>query len=352
MTRFPFALLAITVLFPAAILQGADPERDFSGQWTLAGTTGQPGEVETTLTVSQSDFGIRCSSGNSQWTYALDGSEVRKQYGADARTSIAKWEGSALLVNTIVSGSSSYSLMDRWQLSRDRSALTITRQVVRKSGTVEGTIQYRRANAAAPDSLVVRSAAAPQLQFPDRNPASPAAPNVTVPTGTHILLQLINEVNTKKAKEGDRVYLRTAAPVAAGGRIAIPAGSNVTGVITRTKAAGRVSGKGELFIRFDSLTLSNGVSRDFRAGSTGEEGQVQNNGTAANPTTVMAGAGMGASIGAITRGLTGAAVGGGIGALAGILTSRNQNVVLRPGTSVEMVLDRDLVFAPDELPYR
>jgi D-alanine-D-alanine ligase len=49
----------------------------------------------------------------------------------------------------------------------------------------------------------------------------------------------INEINTKKAKEGDRVYLRTATPVAAGGRIAIPMGSNVAGVITRAKPAGR-----------------------------------------------------------------------------------------------------------------
>jgi hypothetical protein len=64
----------------------------------------------------------------------------------------------------------------------------------------------------------------------------------------------------------------------------------------------------------------------------------------------MMGTGMGATIGAITRGLPGAAVGGGIGALAGVLLSRNQDVVLRPGTHVEMVLDRDLVFHPDEIP--
>jgi hypothetical protein len=61
------------------------------------------------------------------------------------------------------------------------------------------------------------------------------------------------------------------------------------------------------------------------------------------------GAGMGATIGAITRGLPGAVVGGGVGALAGVLLSRNQDVVLPRGTHVEMVLDRDLVFHPEEL---
>jgi hypothetical protein len=64
----------------------------------------------------------------------------------------------------------------------------------------------------------------------------------------------------------------------------------------------------------------------------------------------MMGAGMGATVGAITRGLPGAAVGGGIGALAGVLLSRDQDVVLHAGTHVEMVLDRDLVFRPDEIP--
>jgi hypothetical protein len=58
---------------------------------------------------------------------------------------------------------------------------------------------------------------------------------------------------------------------------------------------------------------------------------------------------MGATVGAITRGLSGAAVGGAAGALAGVLLSRNQDVVLPAGTHLEMVLDRDLVFHPEEL---
>jgi len=124
----------------------------------------------------------------------------------------------------------------------------------------------------------------------------------------------------------------------------------VQGTIMRTKPAGKVVGKGELFIRFDSLILPNGVSRDFRARPPGEEGKVDGKGTGADPRAVMAGAGMGATIGAITRGLPGAGVGGAAGALAGVLLSRNQNVVLKPGTHLEMVLDRDLVFHPDELP--
>jgi hypothetical protein len=105
----------------------------------------------------------------------------------------------------------------------------------------------------------------------------------------------------------------------------------------------------ELYIRFDSLILPNCVSRDFHARPSGEEGKVEGDGKSADGRTVMAGAGMGATVGAITRGLPGAAVGGAAGALAGVLLSRNQDVVLRSGTHLEMVLDRNLVFHPGEV---
>jgi type IV secretion system protein VirB10 len=163
-------------------------------------------------------------------------------------------------------------------------------------------------------------------------------------------LTLIGELNTKHAKEGDHVYLRTATPVAAGGRLVIPRGSDVEGTVTRAKAAGKVVGKGELYIRFDSLILPNGVSRDFRARPPGEEGKVESNGKSADGRTVIEGAGAGGVIGAMARGLPGAAVGGVGGALAGVLLSRNQDVVLHSGAHIEMVLDRDLVFHPEELP--
>jgi type IV secretion system protein VirB10 len=342
----------------------ADPDRDFSGTWLLdpAGSrTSALGVTETSLNVSQSEAGILCSTGAAKWSYALDGSETRKRIGAESRSSIVKWEGTALLVNTIVSGPPDYTVMDRWQLSRDRNTLTITRQIVRANGEVEGVLVFRREGSGTAAAARPAEPPAPQGSSEPAGgtarpalaarPARGAEPDITVPMGTRVLLQLGGEVSTKRAKEGDRVYLRTAAPVAADGRVAIPTGSDVQGTITRTRPAGRVSGKkGELYIRFDSLMLPNGVSRDFRARPLGDEGQVEGRGKSADAGTVMAGAGMGATIGAITKGLPGAAVGGGIGALAGVLLSRDRNVTLPPGTHIEMILDRDLVFHPDEIP--
>jgi hypothetical protein len=355
MRRSLLVTALILVLGHTISLRAAVPERDFSGKWVLdqvASRIRAFAEVETGMDISQDEAGIFCSTGAVQWSYALDGSETRKRVGEQSWNSAVKWEGSALLINTLVSGTQNYTVMDRWVLSRDRDTLTVTRQVVRAGGQQEGTLVFRREGALGRDIPPAReSGARPASQPAFARRAEPGlAPDVTVPMGTRVLLSLISEVSTKHAKEGDRVYLRTDVPVAADGRVVIPRGSDVAGTITRTKQAGKVSGKGELFLRFDSLILPNGVSRDFHGRPPGTEGQVPGNGKSADGRTVMMGTGIGAGVGAITRGLPGAAVGGGVGALAGVLLSRNQDVVLRAGTHLEMVLDRDLVFHPDEIP--
>ena len=106
---------------------------------------------------------------------------------------------------------------------------------------------------------------APNQTQSSPEPALPAGKTFLVDTGTHVPLSLINSVSTKNAIVGDRIYLETVFPVLVDGRIVIPPGSYVAGTITDIKRPGRVKGRGELYLRFDSLTLPNGVTRDFRA---------------------------------------------------------------------------------------
>ena len=93
--------------------------------------------------------------------------------------------------------------------------------------------------------------------------AAPQPAEFTVATGTKVPLSLINSVSTKHSAEGDRVYLESVFPVLVNGRIVVPVGSYVAGTVTQLKKPGRVKGRGELYVRFDSLTLPNGVTRDF-----------------------------------------------------------------------------------------
>jgi hypothetical protein len=201
----------------------------------------------------------------------------------------------------------------------------------------------------------------------------PAAqpPVFPVPTGTRVPLVMINSVSTKHAAEGDRVYLETSFPILAGGRVVIPAGSYVAGTITASKRAGRIKGKSELYLRFDSLTLPNGITRDFRArmggldGRASEdfdrgEGKIKGEGTKGQDAMKVAtAAGAGTSVGVIAGSAAGRpAMGAGIGAaagaaagIAGVLLSRGQDVVLGRGTVVEMVLDRTLEFSEADIDF-
>jgi type IV secretion system protein VirB10 len=200
-------------------------------------------------------------------------------------------------------------------------------------------------------------------------PSSPAA--YVVQPGTKIPLALINTISTKHSAEGDRVYLETAFPVLVNGRIVVPVGSYVAGVVTQIKKPGRMKGRGELYVRFDSLTLPNGVTRDFRArlggvdGQTsGEldrsEGKVKSEGNkAGDARSVGEAAGAGASIGVIAGSAAGnTGMGVGIGAAAGaaagligVLATRGPDAVLARGSTVEMVLDRPVSFQDSDLNF-
>jgi type IV secretion system protein VirB10 len=359
MRRFIPAILLSIILGFAIPLGATDPDRDFSGKWVLdssASSLRSLGLVEADLTVSQGDAGLLVSTGSSKWSYALDGSETRKSMAGESRNSVTKWEGSALIVNTLVAGAQDFTVMDRWTLSRDHNTLTIRREIVRAGATSEGALVYRREGASAPQLMhdappnaLVASPAGGDMPTLAKRPEPGVPPDITVPTGTHVLLRLTAEVDSKHAKEGDHVYLRTDSPVAINGHVVLPVGCNVEGTITHAKPAGHVAGKGELYIRFDSLILPNGVQRDFKARPPRSEGAVDGNRKAADGRDVLMGAGMGAGVGAIASGVPGAAIGGGAGALAGVLLSRQQNVILPAGTHLEMVLDRDLVFTPGEL---
>jgi type IV secretion system protein VirB10 len=146
----------------------------------------------------------------------------------------------------------------------------------------------------------------------------------------------------------------------------IPAGSFVNGTVTISKPAGKGKGKGELYIRFDSLTLPNGATRDFHShlgsaeGKTvdREEGKVTGErDTGHDVGRVATTTGMGASIGGIAgaasgHAIQGVGVGAAIGAAAGlatILAKGGPEATLHRGTTLEMILDRDISFTAAEL---
>jgi hypothetical protein len=202
--------------------------------------------------------------------------------------------------------------------------------------------------------------------------AKPAAEKVfVVEPGTKVPLSLINSVSTKNSTAGDRVYLESVFPILVDGRIVIPPGSYVAGTITNVQRPGKLKGRGEFHVRFDSLTLPNGTTRDFRARVSGldgraseeldrREGTIKSEGNKSGDVrTVGETAAAGASVGALAGSISGGpGMGAGIGAaagaaagLAGVLFTRGPEAVLAKGTILEMVLDRPVRFEESELDF-
>ncbi len=183
---------------------------------------------------------------------------------------------------------------------------------------------------------------------------SKVQPPVVVPAGTVIPVTLTSRISTKNARDGDGIYGKTVFPITVNNKIVIPEGSFVRGKVTEIRRPGRVKGKGELTLNFQTLVLPGGITVPIYtslggAGGAGErkgEATVQGDSSKGEDAkTVGTTAAQGALIGVIADRGKGAVVGGGVGAAAGtaaVLLTRGKDLVLEPGTTIEIVLDRPI----------
>jgi len=207
------------------------------------------------------------------------------------------------------------------------------------------------------------AATATDAPVPAPSSSPDSKPQVRIPSGTILPLVLHNGISSRSAKIGDPVYFETLFPVMVDGRVAIPAGSYVSGEVTESVRPGRVKGRGELMIKLNTLILPNAYMINLNASpkdaSTGgnetvdSEGRIKGDsdkgsdvGTIAK--TTAAGAGIG-SIASRTG--TGAAIGAGAGAAAGliaVLLTRGPEAEMPRGTTVNVSLNRPIFLDADK----
>jgi type IV secretion system protein VirB10 len=188
----------------------------------------------------------------------------------------------------------------------------------------------------------------------DVDPAK-VLPPIVVPAGTVIPVTLTSSISTKTSRDGDGVYGKTTFPITVDNKIVIPEGSYVRGRISEIKRPGKVKGRGELTLNFQTLVLPSGVTIPIYtslrgAGDAGERtGEATLHGDSSKTDdartierTTVEGAGIGAIAGRTAKG---AGIGGAAGAAAGtaaVLLTRGKDLVLGPGTTLEVVLDRSI----------
>ena len=211
------------------------------------------------------------------------------------------------------------------------------------------------------------------LAAAQENPATLSVPpatttdvvQLTIPSGTKVPLALKQSVSTKNAREGDAVYAVTTFPVVINERIVIPAGTYVQGRISSVKRGGHIKGRAEVLMHFSTLIYPSGytvvlpgaienVPGAEKTSMKDEEGTIrQDSQTGEKAKTVATAAGTGAVIGGLSNGvkggLIGAGIGGGIGTAIGLF-SRGNDVRLEAGTTLEMVIQREVPLDGARIP--
>jgi type IV secretion system protein VirB10 len=217
------------------------------------------------------------------------------------------------------------------------------------------------------DSPALTDPKAAPVTAPTVHAVAGSTPNMeayTLAAGTRIAVTLKHAISTRNARENDPVYAETSFPVVSDGHVVIPVGTYVQGVIQRSQRPGRIKGRGELVIHFNTLIFPSGYTLllpgaiDSVPGAEKtdmkdkKEGTIESQGTKGKDAgTIATTAGTGAAIGAVVaRSAGGAATGGLLGAgagLASVLLTRGPDVRIESGTLVDMVLERAITVEHD-----
>jgi hypothetical protein len=204
---------------------------------------------------------------------------------------------------------------------------------------------------------------------PTPSPSPPAAAAVVqelvIPAGTKVPVALKHAISTHGTRTGDAVYAETTFPVVANNRVLIPAGTYVQGRISQIQRGGRIKGRAQVLMHFTMLIYPSGytvilpgaVENAPGADKTGvkdQEGTLQKDGqTGSKVGTVATTAGTGAVVGGLSRGGEGALIGAGVGGAVGTaiaMLSRGDDVKLDAGTTLELLVQRDVPLDASRVP--
>lgn len=202
--------------------------------------------------------------------------------------------------------------------------------------------------APADDEIAEGSESAEADGHYDEEPAVDAepepAPAVTVPPGRHLAVELVSDLSSAGSRAGDTFRVRVARDVEADGELAIPAGSEVHGLVSEAVSAGAKRGRpAKLVLKFTDLVLPDGATVPIRA-TLEEIGESRPGRKAA---TVGGGAAAGAVLGRVLAGSgsrgKGTVIGALVGALAGAAiasqTAASEEIEIPAGTLFNLRLD-------------
>jgi hypothetical protein len=172
-------------------------------------------------------------------------------------------------------------------------------------------------------------------QAPSAPETVPSSTRGQIPVGQEMDVRLANSLSSETAQVEQRFEATTVADLLQDGRVLVPAGSVVEGIVSDVDKAGRVDRDGSLTLSFDSIRVR-GREHDMRASAT----QVfESKGIRAEAGTAGVGAGVGGVVGGLLGGVKGAILGAVIGAGGAIAATDGKDIALPAGSIVRIRMD-------------
>lgn len=190
-----------------------------------------------------------------------------------------------------------------------------------------------------------RRAPAPAVAATPKTPPPPPPPRpVVVPSGTILTVRTNQALSTKKVQTGTAFSGSVMTPITLEGKTVIPAGSDVAGIVTDAKKAGKFKGGASLVLALNSVTVK-GNTYNIVTEYYGQESKGKGKRTAG---MVAGGTGVGAAIGGLAGGGKGAAIGALAGAAAGTAgaITGNRDIELPAESALSFKLNQPLTLKP------
>ena len=162
----------------------------------------------------------------------------------------------------------------------------------------------------------------------------------TLPEGTEIQVRLEQPLSSRTARLEDRFDASIAVPVEIDGRVVLPAGTRVRGIVTGVQKAERLVKGGRLDLTFDSVYPDDRTRRDMRGSVVSIKENVNLGGDNAKRAGI--GAVLGGVIGSVIGGTKGAIIGAVLGGGGALAAKLGEDVELPAGTILTVRLERAL----------
>ena len=204
-------------------------------------------------------------------------------------------------------------------------------------------VRSRAGGAAPPRSSSAQPPAAPapvSAPAATRSQSQNTGASNEIPSGTELDVRLQNSLNSGTAQVEDRFEATTLVDLNVNGRVLIPAGSVMRGVVTAVEPGTRTNRTAKMTVSFDQVTV-NGRAYPMRATVTEA---IMGDGIKGEATRAGAGAAVGGIIGAVLGGAKGALLGVLIGGGGTIAATEGKEVELPQGTVLRVRVDAPLTI--------